>query len=80
MSGERLPLPEYQMTEAQVQALGALCARYQVDFKPEHYHPAHGGIDSLPEGWYAGWAGGLEIQATRRTVYCGVSPEGSIYT
>ena len=53
------------MTNAQRQALQALCERYHVPFKPSDFKPAYG----LPKGYVAGWVG---------PIYVGVSPDGQI--
>ena len=74
---EQLGTPEQQqprLTEAQETALQDICSRYRVEYDPNHYHPQF----DLPQGYFAGWVGGLEIQKEHPTIYCGVSPEGSI--
>lgn len=60
------------MTDAQELALRRLCDRYNVKFHVDDYTPQF----DLPEGYVAGWIGGL--QSIRRTLYVGCSPEGEI--
>ena len=68
------PLPEHQFTLLQEVSLSAICERYLVEYNPIHYRPAF----DLPEGYVAGWVGGVAIQATHPTIYVGCSPEGII--
>jgi len=37
------PAPEHQLTLLQEAALSAICERYEVEHRPEHYHYAAGG-------------------------------------
>jgi hypothetical protein len=68
------PLPEHQLTLLQEASLSAICERYHVEYHPLHYRPSF----DLPEGYVAGWVGGVEIQAEHPTIYVGCSPEGII--
>lgn len=74
---EQPPKSDHPLTLLQETALYAICARYNVEYNPDHYHPT-GILDGLPEGYYAGWVGGWQIQKTHPTLYIGVSPEGRI--
>ncbi len=67
------PTPEApRITEAQEDALTALCGRYGVEYDAAHYWPAF----DLPEGWQAGWVGGPDN--AEDTIYVGCSPDGEI--
>ena len=68
------PVPENRLTLLQEAALSAICERYYVAYHPIHYRPSF----DLPEGYVAGWVGGVEIQAAHPTIYVGCSPEGII--
>ena len=68
------PLPENRLTLLQETSLSAICERYHVAYNPIHYRPQF----DLPEGYVAGWVGGVEIQAEQPTIYVGCSPEGII--
>ena len=70
------------MTDAQRDKLQVLCDRYNVAFnEADYYHPF-----DLPDGWVAGWIGGMNHAASlpgsdrpnnpKATIYVGVSPEG----
>ena len=63
-----------RMTIAQRDALRRKCADYSVPFQEDHYHPTF----DLPQGYVAGWVGGFDGQATKPTIYVGVSSEGEI--
>ena len=52
-------------TQAQTDALRALCERYHCDYVPSEFRPVFG----LPAGYVAGWAG---------PIYVGCDPEGRI--
>lgn len=54
-----------KMTEAQREALAALCERYDVEFDPDAFGPGFG----LPSGYVAGQVG---------PIYVGCDPEGQI--
>ena len=66
--------PHHHLTFLQDVALAAICERYHVDYRPEHYQPTF----DLPEGYVAGWVGGADIQKTQPTIYVGCSPEGQM--
>lgn len=71
-----LRLPGQGLTNAQEEALKALCARYNAPYNPDHYVAAF----DLPNGWVCGWVGGPAHQETKRTIYVGCSPEGEIHS
>ena len=71
---EHQPQPERRINEAQEASLTALCSRYNVNYSPDHYHHTF----DLPEGYVAGWIGGLAVQETHPTIYAGCDPEGRI--
>lgn len=58
------------MNAAQESALRGLSERYHVPFNAADFKPTF----DLPDGYVAGWIGGLE----HRKLYVGCSPEGSI--
>ena len=60
------------MSHHQHEALDNLCRRYDVPFDPLHY--AH--TFDLPEGYLAGWIGGLDCYL--KTLYVGVSLNGEV--
>lgn len=68
----------YEMTDAQVATLTALCKRYGVEFVAEHYSPQF----DLPDDYVAGWIGGTDHglvdgkRTNATTIYVGVSAEG----
>jgi hypothetical protein len=66
------------MNLKQEKALRNLCRRYRVPFNPGDYHPQF----DLPEGYVAGWIGGMNHSVTygtgKPTLYVGCSPEGEI--
>jgi hypothetical protein len=78
-----------RMTEAQVAALGNLCARYNVDFDENHYlvHPE---TSVMMPGYAEGWLGGRrhanpkyqepEQPARTPTIYVGCDPEGNVHS
>lgn len=76
--------PERQLTPAQAQALGAICARWEVDYDPAHYTPTF----DLPQGWVAGWVGGPHHRnptyavpdepAGKPTIFIGCDKDGRI--
>ncbi len=68
------PLPENRLTLLQEASLSAICERYHVESQPIHYRPSF----DLPQGYVAGWVGGVAIQAAHPTIYVGCSPEGII--
>jgi hypothetical protein len=70
------PTPNFELTLLQEAALYAICERYSVAYQPEHYRPTF----DLPEGWVAGWVGGIEQQKVQPTIYVGCSPEGDIHS
>ena len=51
------------MTNAQRQALQALCERYHVPFRPSDFKPAY----DLPKGYVAGWVGPSPLDGMRRS-------------
>lgn len=67
-----LSTPEDGLTPPQRATLENLCGRYGVEFNASDYLPAW----DLPDGYVAGWIGGLAIQAEHPTIYVGVSAEG----
>lgn len=58
------------MTHGQRETLVDLCARYRVEFNPEHYRVIPQSA-SMMAGWVEGWLGGDES-----TLYVGVDPDG----
>lgn len=74
------------MTDAQREALTALCERYKVPFNEGDYTPAF----DLPDGWVDGWVGGVEhasrwvdpttgqYEHKAGTIFVGCDPEGRI--
>ena len=60
---------DHDMTQAQYDALKALCKRYDAPFNPADFSPA---TYDLPEGYVCGMVGGR--------IYVGCSPEGRIAT
>ena len=58
------------LTLPQELVLRRLCASYSVPFHAEHYTPQM----DLPDGYVAGWVGGLS--QVGRTIYVGVSRTG----
>lgn len=71
---EQLSLPPEHLTIEQDGALRNICARYSVQYDPNHYQPTC----DLPEGYVAGWVGDWQIQKEHPTIYIGCSPEGRI--
>lgn len=81
--------PKRQLTEAQEQALGGICARYEVEYDASHYfiYPADSIIMPL---WAEGWVGGPQhanpqygqptAPPLKPTIYVGVSPKGDIHS
>src|SRR5690348_14348396 len=63
-------LAHRRLTEAQHNALSALCARYHAPFDPAGFKPA-GGL--MSPGWVEGWVG-------NSLLYVGCSPEGNIHS
>lgn len=77
---------EPRMNDKQREALAALCARWGgpesggVPFDEAHYY-ASGRSSAYGEGWlFEGWVGGYDFQSTRRTLYVGCLPDGSIHS
>lgn len=75
---ERLPSPEQpdkpRLNEAQAATLSTLCARYGVEYNPDHYWVRPASYYDLP-GYATGWIGGDEYEG--RTIYVGVDQEGA---